>query len=639
MAHDFDQKTKELGQYYTPSSIVNFIVENTIGSLLKSSNEYTSNEITILDPSVGKGAFLIWASEYLESLQIQKRKGKDKNSSRKREIIVNQLYGIDIDSQRVNDSRQALGYPEFSGNIKQFDALIPAVPSIRVNVSDTTPLYFIRRRYKKAYIEKNADVIAETQPQILELERIIRKNTTQAFDGDRNEVFPLSWEEIFPETGGKFHVIIGNPPWGADITRIKNQISYLKSATSQMDSWSLFIERSIIGLRKGGYLGLVVPNTLLLNPNYTQIRSILLSQCQITYLVNLGEGIFPGVAQPAMIIIAKKTPYNPTHKISVIPSISKQMREEILNGQVKFDTFCYISCLQSRFKDNINNEFDIFSLESDSFVKNVEKDLYTDKKEVISFGTIVKNGRGVEIGKKGKIVQCPICKKWSSPPRTKRKCRTFNCSYKLSTLAPEVEIVHEFAKDPSIDQPFLVGAQIQRYFTHPNKYISTQYPGINFKTPKLYQSPKLLVRKTGKEMKWVIDYQDRWVSQVVYIFQLKKNMREKNVSISLEYLLGILNSQMMKKYVNSKFLDPGRTEFPHFVQKSILQLPIKIPKSEEEIKLSGIISEMASKLQLLYQQEYEEGLTDKRTYGLKGQIQKNEEEIEKAVKSLYSIIT
>ncbi|MHA1513612.1 MAG: hypothetical protein ACTSRJ_06060, partial [Candidatus Hodarchaeales archaeon] len=81
-----------------------------------------------------------------------------------------------------------------------------------------------------------------------------------------------------------------------------------------------------------------------------------------------------------------------------------------------------------------------------------------------------------------------------------------------------------------------------------------------------------------------------------------------------------------------------RTEFPHFVQKSILQLPIKIPLSEEEIKISVKITEMASKLQQLHQQHYEEGLTAKETSNLKDQIQKNEEEMEKAVKTIYSII-
>ncbi|MHA1444956.1 MAG: hypothetical protein ACTSR4_09460 [Candidatus Hodarchaeales archaeon] len=47
---------------------------------------------------------------------------------------------------------------------------------------------------------------------------------------------------------------------------------------------------------------------------------------------------------------------------------------------------------------------------------------------------------------------------------------------------------------------------------------------------------------------------------------------------------------------------------------------------------------MASKLQQLHQQHHEEGLTAKETSNLKDQIQKNEEEMEKAVKTIYSII-
>ena len=637
MTHDSGRKTKELGQYYTPPTIVNFVVKNTIGSLLEFTDEVSSTEITVLDPSVGKGAFLIGAKNYLIKFQKEIGSETDKKSDLSLKIVINQLYGIDIDSQQVKESRHVLGYPKFIGNIKQFDALIPA-PDMRKNVKNKSPLYSTRLRYKKAFIKEDLDSIKETESELLNAETIARKKSIQELNGERIEVFPLAWDEIYPETKGHFHVIIGNPPWGADITRIKNHVSYLKSATSQMDSWSLFIERCLIGLRKGGFLGLVVPNTLLLNPNFTQIRSIILSQCQITHIINLGEGIFPSVTQPTMILIAKKTRSVPSHKIIIVPSTSKQVREEILNGQASFDTFSYLSCLQSRFDNNLNKEFDIFSLKSDNFVKIVEKDLYTDQKDVCNFGTIVKNGRGVEIGKKGKIVQCPLCKIWSSPPRKKRKCKTLNCNYYLSSIDEEIEIVYDSERDLSVDRPFLVGYQVQRYFTHSHGYIKTQYKGINYKTSILYKSPKLLVRKTGKGMNWVIDYQGRWVSQVVYIFQLRDNLSENLGLISLEYLLGILNSKMMKEYVNSKFLDPERTEFPHFVQKSILQLPIKIPISKEEIALYGIISEMASTLQQLYQQLHEEGLKAKGNSDLKDQIQKNEEEMEKAVKTIYSII-
>ena len=139
MKHDSGRKTKDLGQYYTPSSIVDFIVQNTIGSLLKSSVGTSIDEITILDPSIGKAAFLIGAKNYLEAHYLQKKPKMTNVSQIKREIVVNNLYGIDIDLKQVIDSRSFLGHPEFIGNIIQFDSLVPA-PEISVINSDITPL-------------------------------------------------------------------------------------------------------------------------------------------------------------------------------------------------------------------------------------------------------------------------------------------------------------------------------------------------------------------------------------------------------------------------------------------------------------------------------------------------------------------
>ena len=73
-----------------------------------------------------------------------------------------------------------------------------------------------------------------------------------------------------------------------------------------------------------------------------------------------------------MILIARKTRNEPSHRISIIPSITKQDREEILENWEKFTTYSSLTCLQTRFSDNINKEFDIFSLKSDDFVKIVD---------------------------------------------------------------------------------------------------------------------------------------------------------------------------------------------------------------------------------------------------------------------------
>ena len=53
------------GVYYTPKYIVDYIVENTIGELLKDKSPKQVEKIKILDPACGSGSFLIGAYQYL----------------------------------------------------------------------------------------------------------------------------------------------------------------------------------------------------------------------------------------------------------------------------------------------------------------------------------------------------------------------------------------------------------------------------------------------------------------------------------------------------------------------------------------------------------------------------------------------
>ncbi len=575
MQQNLPNKIKELGQVFTPAFIVEYIVENTIGPYLNRVENDLKDDLAILDPAVGEGIFLISALEYLETYWKQKSK----------EELISHLYGIDLDPSKVQMCRELLGHPFTMKTIKSFNAL---------------------------------DIIPNS-----------------GTEGQGSSL--MNWKINFPKTRGKFQVIFGNPPWGADLSTFKSKLTYLKTATSQMDSWSLFLERSIMGLHENGFLGFVVPNTLLSNPNYMKIRQIILEECQITHLVNLGEDIFPKVTQPSMIIILKKTKSNSEHLVRVISKISKTERIDLIEERIKLDEVHFYQCKQSRFLKNPQLEFDIFAGVSTDFIQAVENDLHNEQKQVTTLGTLVFNGRGVEIGKKGRVLQCPNCGKWNPPPRLKRKCTNPTCEQLVSPTDPHSEIVTDSQQNPKIDRPFLAGYQVQRYFTHEHRYINTDCQGINYKTPELYQSPKLLVRKTGNKMNWVIDFDNRWVSQVVYIFQMKKKIPSEYKNISLEYLLGVLNSKLMMRYIQSKFFDPNRTDFPHFVQNSILNLPIRIPHDQGELTSVITIGKLALKLQKTYQDLYSCSSDSYEVEKKKNTIREWEDELEMNLESLYSI--
>ncbi|MCL5433444.1 MAG: N-6 DNA methylase [Candidatus Marsarchaeota archaeon] len=66
-------KRKEEGIYYTPSYIVDYIVRNTVGELIKSKKTDVS-KIKVLDPACGSGSFLIKTFDVLNEYYSKERK-------------------------------------------------------------------------------------------------------------------------------------------------------------------------------------------------------------------------------------------------------------------------------------------------------------------------------------------------------------------------------------------------------------------------------------------------------------------------------------------------------------------------------------------------------------------------------------
>ncbi|MHA2346656.1 MAG: N-6 DNA methylase, partial [Candidatus Hodarchaeales archaeon] len=58
-------KKRQFGQYYTPPFIAEFILENTLGKVIYDQKSSQINTVTILDPSVGQGVFLVEALKFL----------------------------------------------------------------------------------------------------------------------------------------------------------------------------------------------------------------------------------------------------------------------------------------------------------------------------------------------------------------------------------------------------------------------------------------------------------------------------------------------------------------------------------------------------------------------------------------------
>ena len=117
------------GVYYTPAFIVDYIVKHTVGKLVQGKTPKEAAACGCLDPACGSGSFLIGAYQYLldwhrdrylEDDPEQRARGRNPmlyrngrgqwrlTAAHRKQILLNNIYGVDIDPQAVEVTKLSL---------------------------------------------------------------------------------------------------------------------------------------------------------------------------------------------------------------------------------------------------------------------------------------------------------------------------------------------------------------------------------------------------------------------------------------------------------------------------------------------------------------------------------------------------
>ncbi|MEA3463663.1 MAG: N-6 DNA methylase, partial [Patescibacteria group bacterium] len=267
------KKRKEQGIYYTPKFIVDYIVQNTLGKKLEEvKNMHELKKIKVLDPACGSGSFLTKALQTINDKYIDfNNPGKQETKS---EILMSNIYGVDLDPQAIE--------------LAKLNLLIEALDK-KAKLPDLT-----------GNVRVGNSLISRSE-----------KELKKYFGKDWRDKKAFNWEEEFSfchslEKGNPgFDVVIGNPPWGANIDEELKYLGdkYPDSTQAHKDIYKIFIDKSISLLKLSGLLGFIVPNTFLYQPRYKDIRKVI-NQYE-NFVINLGERIFSNVQLPACILILK----------------------------------------------------------------------------------------------------------------------------------------------------------------------------------------------------------------------------------------------------------------------------------------------------------------------------------------------
>jgi len=301
-------KRKRDGVYYTPEWVTFYIVEETVGARLaeirqelgfdkfadvtdqqiavyqtearkpKTVEQYINalhlysaylDELKVVDPACGSGAFLIQAFKYLYrqrqwiANELERVTGSRRlfdSHSTMRDVLAKNLYGVDINAESVELTRLALW-------------LHTALPD--------TPLTSLDQNIRCGNSLIGTDFY-----------RQMAINRDLFSEEERERVNTFDWEKAFPEVFQRenpgFDCVIGNPPYVKlqHFRKIQEDVAayllaakrdsggplYESTQTGNFDLYLPFIERGIELLNQRGKMGYIAPNVWMVNEYGSGLR-------------------------------------------------------------------------------------------------------------------------------------------------------------------------------------------------------------------------------------------------------------------------------------------------------------------------------------------------------------------------------
>jgi len=585
------------GVYYTPKYIVDYIVKNTVGEIIKKKTPKQIEKIKILDPACGSGSFLLgayktlldyhlnWYSQEGPKKKVLKQ-GKiiqiGKNSyqlsvAEKQRILTNNIFGVDIDRQAVEVSKLSLLLKLLEGETEE----------------STGKLF----RYTQLKLLPDLSNNIKCGNSLIGTDYFEGRITGTIDEDELRKINPFDWKKEFPDifAQGGFDAVIGNPPYF--LIALKNEKIYLKSnyelSTGKPDLYRYFIECSHQLIRKGGQFGFIIPNTLLAIPAAKKLRKYLLYEGGLYKIVNFWGIVFEKASVNNIIIFTKKRT-SPV-SIEVIEDKSETPSKESL------DNFIKLKHLVER-EVWLNDEQFKFSLSSTKEkVKIIEK----IKKQSVGLSLAAKYTLGMQVYHNSKHTKTQI----------------------------KERIYHSDVKKDETYYKESTGYNIQRYYfvNEFKKYVSYGDWCYNKPNWEFCSEPRILIREIpAKTLVCAFSNFTHIPTKAAIIVIATR--------VNLYYLMGILNSLLIGFYVQITGEKGSQRLFPRISLTTVRKLPIRTinfsnpAEKAQHDKMVKLVDKMLS-----LQKKYHSARLDHDKKLYKNQIDLLNRQIDSLVYKLYGL--
>ena len=329
-------------QLFTTDWVVRYIVDNTVGRywiehhsnsslgdklkyympnksglVLSTENEIKPQELTVLDPCVGSGHFLVYAFDVLLNIYVEYGYSEREAVA---EIVKSNIFGLDID-----DRATQLAYFAVMMKARQYDRrffsrqIQPQIYSFKESscVDSATLDYFCGQDAK---LKQDINAIykltenAKEYGSILQIPEIDWDRIEKRFSELENNISmfnTLIFGEFYALISAvrvlskKYAVVATNPPY---MNKFDDKLkSYATDNYKDYcgDLFSIFIYRNFDLCEKGGYTGFMTPFVWMFIKTYEKLRSYIIETKYIVSLIQMEYSAFEEATVPICAFVMK----------------------------------------------------------------------------------------------------------------------------------------------------------------------------------------------------------------------------------------------------------------------------------------------------------------------------------------------